>query len=1148
MKKALLLLNLLGVSLLSLGQTQPDTITVQTLTYSSTGRSGMFQFPDDTSHRYQKIIMQYSMRCKNGLVSNSTDRNKGCGEWDYSCHTFITDSSRVDSLKKQHLSHIIPNFSGSAFKISNTPTYTYYAYNQKNMVYTATTSETSGTIGTGTDVITFPFLLSQPSGRTQILLKASELSGAGITSGNITGLKLDFLSSGQTINFLKFKLKTTTATDLSSGNIDAGTFTEVYFLNTPITANGLTSFNFHTPFNWNGTSNLILDISYNDKNANGNLTLNGTTGTSTLSLHNNTYDGAIEFANSSPLSLNPQAMNTISNEITISFWSYGNAAKLPMETTLFEASDNSNNRMANTHLPWSDSKVYWDCGNDGTGYDRIEKAASAADFEGKWNHWTFVKNATTGSMKIYLNGTLWHSGTGKTKTMTITKFNVGGAVTWTNGYHGKVDEFSVWNKELSASEIQAVMYKHIDPTHPKYANLVAYYQFNEASGNTYNDMSPNALTTTSMLPVARIPIMGESLFSNFTKSNARPNITLVKGVYTSTLQTITVRDSIENIPVKVMSYSLSNDTIYPVDTIYYHKSGYMPVYSTTGAKIDSVLATVDSTINVVTYNYFQRSPGIFEIMSFVTPYGIGLDLGAAGKTWEFDVTDFGPFLKGNKYLFMTAGGEYQEQMDIKFLYIKGTPFRDVLSIQQIWPGNQGPSYAEIVADAVHNEPRNITLRSDAAAFKIRTTISGHGQNGEFIKRTHFMNLNGGTKEFSWQVWKECASNPVYPQGGTWVFDRAGWCPGMSTDTKEMDITSMVSPGQTVTFDYGINTVSNLNESWFRNNHQLVQYGPAKFSIDAAINLVKRPTKLIEFGRNNPICNEPLVVVKNTGSTAITSVKLEYGLNGGLMKNYTWTGNIAYATTAEISLPIDSAGYWYTSTSNNFKVNILEVNGAADNYAENNSYTTVISRPDKFAFNNIIIKFKSNNRPTENSYTVKDAAGTVYLSQNSFDPNTIYEDNLALPNGCYILEFKDLGGDGLDYWYWGSSVTKGYLEVRKPSTSTALRVFNPDFGNGINYEFVVAGAGLTSVKENTLSRVNFTVYPNPVNNTINLRYLLVQTGAFAELSDVTGRVVLRAELSAGSTSAELHSANLPSGMYTLRFNNGTADKYSKIVKE
>ena len=48
----------------------------------------------------------------------------------------------------------------------------------------------------------------------------------------------------------------------------------------------------------------------------------------------------------------------------------------------------------------------------------------------------------------------------------------------------------------------------------------------------------------------------------------------------------------------------------------------------------------------------------FQIMSFVTPYGIGLDLGPEGKTWYFDLTDYAPIFKGNKRITVSGGGQW----------------------------------------------------------------------------------------------------------------------------------------------------------------------------------------------------------------------------------------------------------------------------------------------------------------------------------------------------------------------------------------------------------------------------------------------------------------------------------------------------------
>ena len=75
------------------------------------------------------------------------------------------------------------------------------------------------------------------------------------------------------------------------------------------------------------------------------------------------------------------ALNSISNEITVSFWINGNANVLPQNTTIIEGYDANNYRTLNIHFPWSNGRMYWDCGNSGTSsYDRIDKAASLSEY------------------------------------------------------------------------------------------------------------------------------------------------------------------------------------------------------------------------------------------------------------------------------------------------------------------------------------------------------------------------------------------------------------------------------------------------------------------------------------------------------------------------------------------------------------------------------------------------------------------------------------------------------------------------------------------------------------------------------------------------------------------------------------------------
>ena len=168
--------------------------------------------------------------------------------------------------------------------------------------------------------------------------------------------------------------------------------------------------------------------------------------------------GAVSFDGSNDyVDVPATAVSSLNNEVSLAFWTYGNAALLPKQSSVVYATNASGQRVFNIHLPWSDGTVYWDAGN-ATGIDRIAKGASVSQYEGQWNHWVFTKNAVTGSMSIYLNGSLWHSGSGLTKTFNspITSMRIGGAIGYSYNYPGNVDDFRVYNRALSATDVQTL--------------------------------------------------------------------------------------------------------------------------------------------------------------------------------------------------------------------------------------------------------------------------------------------------------------------------------------------------------------------------------------------------------------------------------------------------------------------------------------------------------------------------------------------------------------------------------------------------------------------------------------------------------------------------------------------------------------------
>ena len=154
-----------------------------------------------------------------------------------------------------------------------------------------------------------------------------------------------------------------------------------------------------------------------------------------------------------------EALSEIYNRITISLWLFGGESQ-PSQDTVFEAYDDEAVRVLGTHNPWSGT-VYFDAGNPDAEYDRINKVAVESEYKGQWNHWVYTKDAVTADMKLYLNGLLWHSGTGRNEPMYgATNFVLGTGVTDGQQYDGIMDDIRLYNYALDSTDV-AMLYADV---------------------------------------------------------------------------------------------------------------------------------------------------------------------------------------------------------------------------------------------------------------------------------------------------------------------------------------------------------------------------------------------------------------------------------------------------------------------------------------------------------------------------------------------------------------------------------------------------------------------------------------------------------------------------------------------------------------
>jgi len=1110
-----------------------DTIIVETIDHQTPGvswwpypKQGIYEFPPDTIS-FSKILMYYTLKC-------DYSQNPACGEWDYTTHTYLKyHTGEYDSILKYHPNFIVNGSTPDTFQFMDNISWKYQSYFEK---YNQTTPSQAVTLGQGSATIN---LTEGPAtdSRHSYLLKADELIAAGFPAGEITGLELNLQSSGGYLKRFIIRMKATDSTQIVPGNISDEGLITVYDRSLTFPQPGWINIPFSYPFIWNGSSNIIVDISYENHDSDIEYVLTGDNTSFNSGIVANQEDSFLDFEGTDYVDIPVSAFSNLDSAITVSFWQYGDPQKQPQNDIIFEAYNSQAKRVLNVHLPWSDGRIYWDAGRDEDGNDRIDRAGTPSDYEGKWNHWAFTKNCETGEMKTYVNGVIWLYASGKYKLMDgISSFRIGGSLADKYFYDGMIDEFRVWNKDLDIEVIKEWMYNELDESHPEYQHLLINYRFDEGGGLTTSEEKSGDTGHLRGYP-QWMNFKGRKRMKNFVQQNIRPQMKIEMGSYNPAgLDSTMMVDTIPNGQLMIVKYDNPQDPTTPTDTLskwatYFNNY----LYNSAGQAIDSIFVIPDGVIYREDFPYYEPPYELlinYELGRFITPFGNNLDLGA-GWTWIYDVTDFRPFLHDSVHL---QAGNFQELLDLKFYMIEGTPPREVKNIKRMWHGYHRLNNFQILVP-----PDTVSLHPDATTWKLKITSSGHDWDNptncaEFCQKTHWVDVNGN-EEYTWEILDECADNPLYPQGGTWIYDRAAWCPGAKVTERHLEVTPYVED-TVVILDYSCE--SDPYGRYLLTSY-LFEYGDLNFDLDASVEQILAPNEGELYSRENPMCGRPEIVIKNNGSTTITSLDIDYGPENGVIQSYLWSGELAFDDTAHVTLePIDWTD-WSTGNER-FHVEISDPNNSQDENDLNNAMVTNFTLAPEYP-NEFIVRFKSNKRPAENYWEIRDYEGELVLLRDTFDPDTEYRDTILLDDGCYTFTMYDSGNDGLSFFAHGYQGT-GYLQFRNIDNSMLHR-FEGNFGAWISRNFTVGMA----VNTDDLEINDFIeVYPNPATDHINISFALLETkDVMISIFDYSGRLLQSKEFyGIDNDNVTLNTSDLKNGIYLCRIHLGSEAILKKVI--
>ena len=611
-------------------------------------------------------------------------------------------------------------------------------------------------------------------------------------------------------------------------------------------------------------------------------------------------------------------------------------------------------------------------------------------------------------------------------------------------------------------------------------------------------------------------------------------------------------DSILYTYYEIIEFNDPNNPTISTDTL----SGWMANYynmefDSIGNIIDSNLVSANATLYLTNYTWHTVYDVIenYELARVITPYGSGLS-----NNWEFttvfDVTDFIQILRDSVEIRCHYSGwssGFSATLDFEF--IEGTPARDVVKVENIYSGGYNYTSSNDF-EANKLTPKTKFIESNSSQATVKMTTTGHGFDNsasaaEFKPIDYFVKVDGTLTHTQYNWDEDCGENPIFPQGGTWIYDRANWCPGKRAQAFDHDITTHITAGDSIelNIDFQSYSWSGTQTPSYIIECQLFQYENANFSNSVEIIDIIKPSLKDEYSRKNPICGKPLITIRNYGSSPLTTLDIEYKVVGGSIHTYSWTGNLAFLETEDVELP--NLSNW-SGSENTFEVILSNPNGQVDDYTANNTmqseFEYVPEYPENFVlFVNTNSGSIGSSQISETSWDFYNENGNIEYSSGNLIVNSDYKDTLTFTKGCYTFVMNDTDEDGLDFW--ANNDGGGLVRFREIGASW-LKAFDPDFGTNIIHQFTVGNVQTTTSAE---QNSNWEIYPNPTKKILIIEGISNEKTKLT-LQDNLGKIILERTITySGFTTEIINLEQFENGIYFIKISNSKEEITKKVVK-
>jgi Bacterial Ig domain/Secretion system C-terminal sorting domain len=332
---------------------------------------------------------------------------------------------------------------------------------------------------------------------------------------------------------------------------------------------------------------------------------------------------------------------------------------------------------------------------------------------------------------------------------------------------------------------------------------------------------------------------------------------------------------------------------------------------------------------------------------------------------------------------------------------------------------------------------------------------------------------------------------------------------------------------------------------------------ATVPLDAGISAVSMPV-----GNVNVATTTPSVILRNFGSTTITSATIQYRVDANAFSSFNWTGSLAGGSTVAVALPAITG---YALGNHTFTAQTATVNGGTDSNAANNSAAS------SFTY----VNCSNGNEPTNNSTSTPTTLtlNTTFNSQiGSSTDIDYYKFTTTTASPKIRVTLSNLPADYDIYLYNAKSngaINTILVRGENGGTTTETLVYNTRTTGGIYYLKVNAYGGVFSTTqcynllvqtgatnfarsvqpdrngnlrlEESAENTPLSIYPNPADDMVNIKFKAAETGTYkVSLVNMVGQVVLEndIEFEEGDNETTVKTVDFARGVYLLKVNRGS----------